>query len=52
MGTTVLAEANLADDFFEPLPLPNGTTFIRVDTGDRKEGPAQPLLCDFVGNCP
>jgi cytochrome b6-f complex iron-sulfur subunit len=51
-GTTVLAEANLADDFFEPLPLPNGTTFIRVDTGDRKEGPAQPLLCDFVGNCP
>lgn len=50
--TTVLAEANLVDDFYEPLVLPSGTAFIRVDTGDRKNGLAQQLLCEFQGNCP
>jgi cytochrome b6-f complex iron-sulfur subunit len=50
--TTVLAEATLVDDFFEPLVLPSGTAFLRVDTGNRKDGPSQTLLCDFAGNCP
>lgn len=50
--TTVLAEATLSDDFYEPLVLPGGTAFIRVDTGSRRDGPTQPLLCDFQGNCP
>ncbi len=50
--TTVLAEATLSEDFYQPLVLPSGTTFVRVDTGSRKNGPAQPLLCDFQGNCP
>ncbi len=50
--TTVLAEANLTDDFYDPLVLPSGTAFIRVDTGSRKNGPTQELLCDFQGNCP
>jgi cytochrome b6-f complex iron-sulfur subunit len=44
--TTVLAEASIdeEDDFYEPLVLPEGTAFIRVDTGSRKDGPTQPLL--------
>lgn len=50
--TTVLAEANLSEDFYEPLVLPSGTAFVRVDTGNRKNGPSDPLLCDFQGNCP
>jgi len=50
--TTVLAEATLDNDFYQPLPLPEGTAFLRVDTGSRKDGPTQPLLCDFQGNCP
>jgi cytochrome b6-f complex iron-sulfur subunit len=50
--TTVLAEAELVDDFYAPLVLPADTAFIRVDTGDRKLGLSQPLLCDFAGNCP
>lgn len=50
--TTVLAEAELVDDFYSPLPLPAGTAFLRVNTGSRKQGPSQPLLCDFQGNCP
>lgn len=50
--TTVLAEASLADDFYQPLTLPSGTAFVRVDTGSRKNGPTQELLCDFQGNCP
>jgi cytochrome b6-f complex iron-sulfur subunit len=50
--TTVLAEASLTDDFYDPLVLPSGTAFLRVDTGSRKEGPSQTLLCDFQGNCP
>jgi cytochrome b6-f complex iron-sulfur subunit len=52
-GENVLASAEPdADGFFPPLPLPAGTAFIRVDTGDMKMGPTQPLLCDFAGNCP
>lgn len=50
--TTVLAEATVSNDFFEPMPLPSGTAFIRVDTGSRRDGPSQPLLCEFQGNCP
>lgn len=50
--TTVLAEAALENDFFQPLPLPSGTAFIRVDTGNRKNGLVEPLLCEFQGNCP
>lgn len=50
--TTVLAEAPLSEDFYQPLVLPNGTAFVRVDTGSRKNGPTQELLCDFQGNCP
>ncbi|MBP9502536.1 MAG: Rieske 2Fe-2S domain-containing protein [Candidatus Promineofilum sp.] len=50
--TTVLAEASLVNNFYDPLPLPSGTAFVRVDTGNRKNGPSQPLLCEFQGNCP
>jgi hypothetical protein len=51
--TTVLAESGVtADDFFTAVPLPADTAFIRVDTGARKMGPAQTLLCSFAGNCP
>lgn len=50
--TTVLAEAPLSEDFYQPLVLPNGTAFVRVNTGSRKNGPTQELLCDFQGNCP
>jgi cytochrome b6-f complex iron-sulfur subunit len=45
--TTVLAEASLSDDFYQPLVLPSGTAFIRVDTGSRKNGPTQPLLSNL-----
>jgi len=50
--STVLAESELVDDFFAPMPLPSGTAFLRVDTGSRKQGPSMKLLCDFQGNCP
>lgn len=50
--TTVLAESELVNDFYEPLVLPSGTAFLRVNTGSRKDGPSEPLLCDFAGNCP
>lgn len=50
--TTVLAQADLSEDIYQPLILPSGTAFLRVDTGDRKKGPSLTLLCDFQGNCP
>lgn len=51
--STVLAEASLNNDnFWDPLSLPDGTAFIGVDTGDRKQGPSQILLCDFTNSCP
>ncbi len=42
----------LVDDFYQPVPIPDGAAFISVDTGSRKLGPSQTLLCDFAGNCP
>jgi cytochrome b6-f complex iron-sulfur subunit len=51
--TTVLAEAELdADDFYTPVELPSNTSFVRFDTGSRKKGPSETLLCSFSGNCP
>ncbi len=50
--TTVLAESELTDDYFQPMELPAGTAFLSIDTGDRKTGPSDTLLCDFAGNCP
>ena len=52
----VLAEADLVQiegtDFYAPLELPNNTAFIRVDTGDRKQGPEETLICSFTDSCP
>jgi cytochrome b6-f complex iron-sulfur subunit len=49
----VLASAGASDTgFFQPLALPNGTTQIRIDTGDKKQGPTQTLLCQFASACP
>jgi cytochrome b6-f complex iron-sulfur subunit len=50
---SVLAEAELdSNDFYRPVELPAATAWVRVDTGARKKGPSQTLLCDFAGNCP
>lgn len=50
--TTVLAESELLDDLYQPFVLPEGTAFVRVQTGSRKQGWTQTLLCDYAGNCP
>lgn len=50
--TQVLAESALVDDFYQPIVLPAGAAFLRIDTGSRKTGPSQDLLCSFTGNCP
>lgn len=51
--STVLAESVVdAEDFWDPLVLPAGTAFVRVDTGARKDGPSNTLLCSFTGSCP
>ena len=53
---TVLASASLGTinetEVYMPVELPANAAFIRVDTGDRKLGASQTLLCDFVGECP
>lgn len=49
---TVLAESSMLDDLYQPLVLPEGTAAVRVDTGSRKEGWTQTLLCTYAGNCP
>lgn len=48
----VLASATQVDNFFQPLELPSGATQIRIDTGDKKNGPSQTLLCQFASACP
>lgn len=49
---TVLASAPDVDGFFQPLTIPPGTTHIRIDTGDKADGPSQTLLCQFASACP
>lgn len=50
--TTVLESSPLVDDFWNPLQLPSGTAFIAIDTGNKKLGPTQELLCRFTESCP
>jgi len=40
------------NDFYAALVLPDNAAFLSIDTGARKQGPSQTLLCSFTGNCP
>ncbi|MCP4356867.1 MAG: ubiquinol-cytochrome c reductase iron-sulfur subunit [Chloroflexi bacterium] len=40
------------DNFYQPVAVPDGAIFISVDTGAKKTGPIEKVLCDFAGNCP
>ncbi len=46
------AQSALENDFYQPVIVPDGAAFIRVDTGARKLGPTETLLCEFAGACP
>ena len=46
------SESQLVDDFYQPVQVPDGAVFISVDTGAKKTGPSQTLLCSYTGNCP
>jgi cytochrome b6-f complex iron-sulfur subunit len=48
----VLAASELVNDFWSALPLPAGTAYLSIDTGARKQGPSQQLLCSFTNSCP
>lgn len=49
----ILAESTLSEDgAYTALPLPDGTAFLQIDTGDRKDGISQALLSDFTQGCP
>jgi cytochrome b6-f complex iron-sulfur subunit len=51
-GNVLAASEPNGRGFFQPLIPPANTAFLRVDTGLRREGPAQTLLCEFAGTCP
>ncbi|GJM39908.1 MAG: hypothetical protein DHS20C20_01900 [Ardenticatenaceae bacterium] len=46
------AQSELVNDFYAPVLLPDNAAFISVDTGDRKMGPADQLICSFTNECP
>lgn len=48
----VIATAAVTEGSYDSLALPPNTAFLRIDTGDRKQGQSQVLLCSFTGNCP
>jgi len=48
----LLAESQVVDGVFQPLKLPPETAFLEIDTGDKKQGDSEVLLCSFQGNCP
>lgn len=45
-------QSELVNDFYVPVALPANAAFISVDTGDRKMGPSQDLICSFTNECP
>ena len=51
---TVLAESTVSDKGdYNTLPLPDGTAFLQIDTGDKKDGISQALLTGpFSHGCP
>ena len=50
-GNLLAQSAEDEDGSFATLILPSGTASLQIDTGDRKDGPAQTLLCTFTGSC-
>ncbi len=46
------AQSALENDFYQPVIIPDGAAFINVNTGARKLGPTETLLCEFAGACP
>lgn len=48
----VLATSDVVDGALDVLQLPSGTTWLRIDTGDKKQGQSQALLDPFAKNCP
>lgn len=49
----ILATAEVGPDgTYAPLPIPDGTAQIQVNTGARLDGPSQALICDLRNNCP
>ena len=52
--STVLGESAISEDngTYLPLELPSETAYIQIDTGAKKLGSYETLLCDYAGNCP
>lgn len=48
----VLATSEEVGGTFAELTLPANTAFLQIDTGNRRNGRSQRLICDFFGNCP
>jgi cytochrome b6-f complex iron-sulfur subunit len=48
----VLAESQIQNGVYLPLKIPPETAFLQIDTGDKKQGDSEILLCSFQGNCP
>ncbi|MCP5099816.1 MAG: ubiquinol-cytochrome c reductase iron-sulfur subunit [Chloroflexi bacterium] len=48
----VIAESELVGDFYQPLDLPAETAFLSIDTGARKMGSSDDLICEFSNECP
>ncbi len=46
------SQSALVDDFYEAVIVPDTAAFVTIDTGARKLGPIETLLCDFAGACP
>ncbi len=40
-----------ADDFYPAIIIPDGTVSLQVNTGQKKNGPQETLICTFTDNC-
>jgi cytochrome b6-f complex iron-sulfur subunit len=49
----VIASSEVANDgSYDSFVVPPNTAWLQIDTGDKKDGQTQVLLCNFAGNCP
>jgi cytochrome b6-f complex iron-sulfur subunit len=51
-GNVLAASEPDGSGFFQTFIPPANTVALRVNTGLRRDGPPQTLLCDFAGTCP
>ncbi len=50
-GNVLAVSEPNAEDYYPAIVIPDGTVSLQVNTGQRKDGPQETLICTFTDNC-